>query len=85
MPATSFVQALKRTGYTQFMDKGINGQQLTKWQTRILQVCIGYVVLRDPTTTTTENKQTTSRLLHKSNRFGFFVTTDRDRIAGLYL
>ncbi|EXK96503.1 hypothetical protein FOQG_03517 [Fusarium oxysporum f. sp. raphani 54005] len=37
MPATSFVQALKRTGYTQFTDKGINGQQMTKWQTRILQ------------------------------------------------
>jgi len=67
MPATSFVQALKRTGYTQFTDKGINGQQMTKWQTRILQVCIGYVLLRDltamaaaaTTTTTTENKQQT--------------------------
>ena len=65
MPATSFVQA--RTGYTQFTDKGINGQQMTKWQTRILQVCIGYVLLRDltamaaaaTTTTTTENKQQT--------------------------
>jgi hypothetical protein len=63
MPATSFVQALKRTGYTQFTDKGINGQQMTKWQTRILQVCIGYVLLRDLTAmaaaTTTENEQQT--------------------------
>ncbi|KAK2136279.1 hypothetical protein NOF04DRAFT_1001139 [Fusarium oxysporum II5] len=62
MPATSFVQALKRTGYTQFTDKGINGQQMTKWQTRILN---------------NNRKQTTNRLLHKSNRFGFSVTTDR--------
>ncbi|KAL7762466.1 hypothetical protein ACKLNR_009001 [Fusarium oxysporum f. sp. zingiberi] len=54
MPATSFVQALKRTGYTQFTDKGINGQQMTKWQTRILN--------------NNNRKQTTNRLLHKSNR-----------------